>query len=48
MSILTKEHRECLRTLRNNKHIVITRPDKGTGVVIMNRADYVKKMELIL
>ena len=45
---ITKEHHESLRTLRNNKDIVITKPDKGTTVVIMNRGDYVKKMELIL
>ena len=31
-----------------NNDIVLTRPDKGTGVVILNRADYVSKMDAIL
>ena len=29
---------------RNDPDIVITRPDKGNGVVILNRCDYVNKM----
>ena len=27
---------------------MITKPDKGTGVVIMNKSDYIKKMSTIL
>ncbi|CAF4907511.1 unnamed protein product [Rotaria sp. Silwood1] len=45
------EHRKTFSTLRSlakNKSIIITRPDKGCGVVIMNRADYVQKMNAIL
>jgi hypothetical protein len=45
------EHRKTfgiLRSLAKNKSIVITRPDKGRGVVIMNRSDYVQKMNTIL
>ncbi|CAF4448673.1 unnamed protein product [Rotaria sp. Silwood2] len=45
------EHRKTFNTLRSlakNKSIIITRPDKGRGVVIMNRADYVQKMNAIL
>ncbi len=34
-----KKH-SILKKLKNNKDIVITRPDKGNGVVIMNRSDY--------
>ncbi|CAF1199748.1 unnamed protein product [Adineta ricciae] len=34
----------ALRSLAKNKSIVISRPDKGRGVVIMNRADYLRKM----
>lgn len=37
-----------LRSLAKNKSIVITRPDKGRGVVIMDRSDYVQKMNTIL
>ena len=45
------EHRKkfsTLHSLSKNKSIIITRPDKGRGVVIMNRADYVQKMNTIL
>ena len=34
-----KKH-SILKKLKNNKNIIITRPDKGNGVVIMNRSDY--------
>ena len=37
-STLTK-HR-ILKKLRNDKEIVILRPDKGSGVVVLNRRDY--------
>jgi hypothetical protein len=45
------EHRKTFSTLRSlakNKSIIITRPDKGRGVVIMDRTDYVQKMNTIL
>jgi Reverse transcriptase (RNA-dependent DNA polymerase) len=45
------EHRKTFSTLRSlakNKSIIITRPDKGRGVVIMDRADYIQKMNTIL
>ncbi|CAF1489635.1 unnamed protein product [Rotaria sordida] len=45
------EHRktfDTLRSLAKNKSIIITRPDKGRGMVIMDRADYVQKMNAIL
>ena len=34
--------------LSKNKDIIITNPDKGSGVVILNRTDYIKKMEEIV
>ena len=37
-----------LKELGKNKNIVITSPDKGRGVVIMNRKDYDRKMNDIL
>ena len=43
--------RECLiaaRGLRTNSDIHISKPDKGTGVVILNRSDYTTKMHNIL
>ena len=38
-----KKHR-ILKRLANNKDIVILRPDKGSGTVILNRDDYIKKL----
>ena len=41
---------ECfaaINKLRKNTDIVITNPDKGSGVVILNKCDYIKKMENI-
>ncbi|CAF1678379.1 unnamed protein product, partial [Adineta ricciae] len=37
-----------LRSLAKDQSIVITRPDKGRGVVLMDRSEYVQKMETIL
>ena len=34
------EKHNILTKLRQNKDIVMTRPDKGNGVVILNRKDY--------
>ena len=44
-------HRECLsaiKSLRSNNNILITKPDEGLGVVILNKTDYIKKMNSIL
>ena len=38
--VITK-HR-ILKNLRSNKDIVITKPDKRAGVVILNKNDYIK------
>ena len=35
-----KKHR-ILKKLKNNKDIMITKPDKGNGVVIMDRNSYI-------
>ena len=45
---LGKEHFAAIRELRNNKEIVITRPDKGAGVVLLDHAEYIAKMMEIL
>ena len=47
-SILTKKHKEALRELQNNKDIIIFKPDKRSGVVIMNKSDYINKIHSIL
>ena len=36
---ILRQHR-VLRNLRNNKDIVITKPDKGNGIVILDRKLY--------
>ena len=44
-------HRECLsaiKSLRSNSNVLITKPDKRSGVVILNKTDYIKKMNSIL
>ena len=39
---------QSIKSLRRNEKILITRPDKGSGVVILNKSDYVTKMGNIL
>ena len=39
---------EVLKNLKDDDNIVITRPDKGKGVVIMDKTDYTEKMKSIL
>ena len=39
---------QAIKSLRSNKHILITKPDKSSGVVILNRSEYDKKMVAIL
>ena len=43
-----KEHFQAIKSLRSNEQILITKPDKGSGVVILNKSDYIKKMSSIL
>ena len=38
----------ALKSLKSDKSIVITRPDKGRGTVILDKLDYIKKIEQIL
>jgi len=35
---------KTLKNIANNKDIYVTRPDKGNGVVILNRVDYTNKI----
>ena len=40
-------HKECFRAinrLRKNDDIIITKPDKSSGVVLLNKSDYVDKI----
>ena len=43
-----KNRVETCKRLAQDKSIVITKPDKGNGVVILDKLDYVSKMNTIL
>ena len=43
-SIFTKSDFIILKKLSKDKNIYITKPDKGCGVVLLNRADYHQKV----
>ena len=43
-----KDDYQLLKNLSNNPDIIITRPDKGRGTVILNKNDYLQKMDDIL
>ena len=47
-NIFSDKDKEILKKLGENESLHVTRPDKGRGVVIMNKADYINKMENIL
>ena len=38
---LTKDERDAIKSLSNNRHIIIKPADKGSGTVIMNTRDYI-------
>ena len=46
--ILTQEEWMALNDLRNDTSIIITKPDKGNGVVIVTRYDYLNKMKQLI
>lgn len=45
---ISKEEFEALKGLSKDSNIVLIKPDKGNGIVIMNKEDYVSKMKIIL
>ena len=46
--ILSKEEWEALTDLRKGDSIIVTTPDKGNGVVIINKLDYLNTMKLLV
>ena len=46
--LMTKECFQAIKSLLTNEKILITKPDKGAGVVILNKNDYNDKMKTIL
>ena len=47
-TMLALKKHQILKRLANNKDIVILRPDKGSGTVILNRDEYIKKLSDII
>ena len=45
---LTKDELHALRRLRNDKDIVILPADKGRGTVVMDKKDYMDKMDSLV
>ena len=45
---LPSAHMNALKNLRDDSSITITRPDKGKGIVIMDKEEYINKVESIL
>ncbi|XP_064107906.1 uncharacterized protein LOC135216468 [Macrobrachium nipponense] len=43
-----KKDLEILKKLSKQENLIIIRPDKGKGVVILNKTDYIQKVETIL
>ena len=46
--ILNKEEWSAVNDLRKDDSIIITRPDKGNGIVIVNKLDYLHKMKQLI
>jgi len=46
--VLTKEEKETFRAPSQDTSIVICKPDRGNGVVVLDKKDYIKKMGTIL
>ena len=46
--LILKECIQATRSLRYNENIHVTKPDKGSGVVLMNKSDYISKMHFVL
>ena len=46
--VFSKKDFSILKNLSNHPNIIITSPDKGRGIVIMNKSDYINKINDIL
>ena len=47
-AVVTKQDISLLKNFSTNKSIVVTRPDKGRGVVIVNKSDYINSMTSLI
>jgi hypothetical protein len=39
---------KILKRLRKNENIIITRPDKGNGIIVLNKVDYINSLHNII
>src|SRR5215469_995808 len=46
--LFTFKDLHILKQLRSDQSIIITKPDKGNGIVILNKTDYIRKMTSLL
>lgn len=46
--ILSREEWTLLNDLRKDDSIIITKPDKGNGIVIVNKLDYTNKIKQLV
>ena len=46
--VLSDDEKKALKSLSKDKSLVITRPDKGNGVVILDKNDYITKVSAVL
>ena len=47
-NILSKDEWKALSDLRSDDSIIIMKPDKGNGIVIVSRLDYLNKMKRLI
>ena len=47
-SPVTKKHLDALKQLRTRTDILLTKPDKGSGIVLMDKKNYLDKMHDLL
>ena len=47
-SMCTRDIRKSIKSLKINKDLIITKPDKGSGIVLLDRKEYVEKMLRII
>ena len=48
INILTESDLNILKNLKRDNSIIICKPDKGRGIVIIDKDDYITKMDAIL
>ena len=47
-TLLSKAHLEELKQLRMNNDVIVCQPDKGTGIVLLDKFESINKMNSLL